>query len=135
MDWRHPFGRDHAQPATSAAPAEIPEAAPAVTGPGDDGGRFADWVRRPDTHGRMGWEAPSLPETVPLDALPRPAPTCPVCGSLESWEDALGRQRCGVCEAATLGRALKLADKAAELRKRRSCQNENPRTISTGIRR
>jgi hypothetical protein len=23
---------------------------------------FADWVRRPDCHGRMGWEAPDLPE-------------------------------------------------------------------------
>jgi hypothetical protein len=28
----------------------------------DDGGRFADWVRRPDFHGRMGWEAPGMPE-------------------------------------------------------------------------
>ena len=24
---------------------------------------FADWVRRPDCHGRMGWEAPGLPES------------------------------------------------------------------------
>ena len=23
---------------------------------------FTDWVRRPDCHGRMGWEAPDLPE-------------------------------------------------------------------------
>jgi hypothetical protein len=24
---------------------------------------FADWVRRPDCHGLMGWEAPGLPES------------------------------------------------------------------------
>jgi hypothetical protein len=28
------------------------------------GTRFADWVRRPDCHGRMGLEAPNLPEAV-----------------------------------------------------------------------
>ncbi len=37
-----------------------------VASPDDDGGRFADWVRRPDSHGRMGWEAA------------RPAPGDPV---------------------------------------------------------
>ncbi len=46
--------------------------AAAVPGPDDDGGgrqhdddgvRFADWVRRPDWHGLMGWEAPGLPES------------------------------------------------------------------------
>ena len=83
-------------------PEEIPAAAaPAVVtlGP-DDAGRFADWVRRPDAHGRMGWEAFDLPEAVPVEALPLPGPGCPVCGSLEQWQDALGRQRCGRCEAA-----------------------------------
>ena len=98
-------------------PEEIPAAvAPAVVtlGP-DDAGRFADWVRRPDAHGRMGWEAFDLPEAVPVEALPLPGPGCPVCGSLEQWQDALGRQRCGRCEAGALDKALKLADKAGRL--------------------
>jgi len=99
-----------------AAPEEIPEAvAPAAVTPchdadggrqhDDDGGiRFADWVRRPDAHGRMGWEAPDLPERDrwwarrDFDDLPLPIAGCPMCGSLESWQDALGRQRCGVCD-------------------------------------
>jgi hypothetical protein len=99
------------------APEEIPEAvAPAVVScPDDDGGRFADWVRRPDAHGRMGWQAPDLPEAVPFDALDLPGPGCPKCGSLEQWQDLLGRQRCGVCEADALGRALNLAERAARL--------------------
>ncbi|MBU4273738.1 MAG: hypothetical protein KKA28_17900 [Planctomycetes bacterium] len=38
-------------------PAPTPEAAdPLATLP------FADWVLRPDAHGRIGWEAPGLPE-------------------------------------------------------------------------
>jgi ribosomal protein S27AE len=123
-------------PAPVAAPEVIPEAVAPVAAPGpdddggrqhdDDGGRFAGWVRRPDAHGRMGWEAPDLPEAVPLDALPLPGPACPRCGSLEQWQDALGRQRCGRCEADALGKAMKLAERAARLRNRRSCQNENP---------
>jgi hypothetical protein len=55
-----------------------------------------------------------------------PGPGCPVCGSLEQWQDLLGRQRCGRCEVDALARAIKLAERAARLRKRRSCQNENP---------
>jgi hypothetical protein len=109
------FGGAPATAPEVAAPEEIPEAvAPAAMTPchdadggrqhDDDGGRFADWVRRPDAHGRMGWEAPDLPESdrwwawCDFDALPLPGAGCPVCGSLESWQDALGRQRCGVCD-------------------------------------
>ena len=77
---------------------------------------FADWVLRPDCHGRMGWQAPGLPEAVPFDALDLSDPACPVCGSLERWQDLLGRQRCGVCEVDTLDKALQLANKAARLR-------------------
>ena len=35
----------------------------AVSCPDDGGRRFADWVRRPGCHGRMGWEAPGIPES------------------------------------------------------------------------
>ena len=96
----------------------------AVPGPDDNdddgggGGRFADWVRRPDCHGHMGWEAPDLPEHVPFDSLPEPGPPCPICGSLELWQDGLGRRRCGNCEAETLGRSLRLVKRATQLRKR-----------------
>jgi hypothetical protein len=98
-------------------------------GPGDAADRepFAAWVRRPDAHGRMGWEAPDLPEAVPLDALPLPGLACPRCGSLESWQDALGRQRCGHCEGDTLGRALKLAERATRLRTQAEPRKPAPR--------
>jgi hypothetical protein len=88
---------------------------------------FADWVRRPDYHGRMGWESPDLPEAVPFDALDLPGPGCPKCGSLEQWQDLLGRQRCGVCEADALGRALKLAERAARLRTQAQPRKPAPR--------
>jgi hypothetical protein len=118
-------------------PEVIPEAATpavAVPGPGDDVGRFADWVRRPDARGRMGWEAPDLPEAVDVDALPGPG--CSACGSLESWIDTLGRQRCGVCERDTLVTALKWADKATEMRlkaqQRKSTPGIAPGCVSCG---
>ena len=43
---------------------------------------------------------------------------CAVCGSLEKWTDALDRERCGVCERDKLDAALRLREKAAELRRR-----------------
>jgi hypothetical protein len=72
-----------------------------------DGGRFADWVRRPDCHGRMGWETPDLPEAerwwarcdfddlpeVPegfsMGELPKPAPPLPRRGVSGGMVDTL----------------------------------------------
>jgi len=28
-----------------------------------EAGEFSRWIRRPDYHGRMGWEPPGLPES------------------------------------------------------------------------
>ena len=127
IDLQAIFGNGPAQ--VAMAPEEIPEAvAPAVvSSPDDDGGRFADWVRRPDAHGRMGWQAPDLPEAVPFDDLDLPGTGCPRCGSLKQWQDLLGRQRCGRCEAGTLGRALKLAERAARLRTQAQPRKPAPR--------
>jgi ribosomal protein S27AE len=99
-----------------------------VSCPDDDGGRFVDWVRRPDAYGCMGWQAPDLPEAMSFDDLDLPGPACPRCGSLVQWQDLLGRQRCGVCEADALGRALKLAERAARLR-----TQAQPRKPAPGI--
>ncbi|MCE5268283.1 MAG: hypothetical protein LLG00_10405 [Planctomycetaceae bacterium] len=96
----------------------------------DDGDRFADWVPRPGAHGRMGWQAPDLPEVVAFDDLPLPGPACPVCDSLESWQDALGRQRCAVCEAGVLDRAMEWAERAARLRKQAPPRKPAPRIAS-----
>ena len=90
---------------------------------------FADWVQRPDCHGRLGWQAPDLPEVIPFDDLPLPGPPCPKCGSLEQWQDALGRTRCGVCEADTLHKALRLVKRAARLRKRGQPRTPAPRIV------
>jgi len=61
---------------------------------------------------------PANLDSVPdFDSLPLPGNPCPVCGSLEEWTDLLGRRRCGVCERATLDKAIQLADRAARLRK------------------
>ena len=61
------------------------------------------------------------------DETTEPGTGCPVCGSLESWEDALGRTRCGVCEADTLNKALRLVERAARLRKRGQPRKPAPR--------
>ena len=63
----------------------------------------------------------------PWDEATEPGAGCPVCGSLESWQDALGRERCGVCEADALDRALELADKAAWLRRQDQERKSAPR--------
>ena len=61
------------------------------------------------------------------DEATEPGTACPRCGSLEQWQDALGRQRCGRCEADTLGRALKLAERAARLRTQAQRRKPAPR--------
>ena len=53
----------------------------------------------------------------PWDEATEPGPACAVCGSLEEWIDLLGGRHCTVCEADTLDKALRLADRAARLRK------------------
>jgi hypothetical protein len=62
----------------------------------------------------------------PWEAM-EPGTACPKCGSLEQWQDLLGRQRCGVCEADALGRALKLAERAARLRTQAQPRKPAPR--------
>jgi hypothetical protein len=59
---------------------------------------------------------PDADEMPDFESLPQPGRPCPRCGSLESWQNALGRQRCSVCGRAALEKALRLAEKAAELR-------------------
>ena len=70
-------------------------------------------------------------EVPDFDSFPLPGNPCPVCGSLEEWTDLLGRQRCGVCERATLDKALQLADRAARLRQQ-SQQRKPAPTIAPG---
>jgi len=62
----------------------------------------------------------------PWEAI-EPGPACPRCGSLEQWQDLLGRQRCGVCEADALGKAIKLAERAARLRQQAQPRKPAPR--------
>jgi hypothetical protein len=56
-----------------------------------------------------------LAAMIPFDDLPLPGTPCPRCGSLEEWTDLFGRRRCGVCERATLDKAIQWADRAARL--------------------
>ncbi len=69
--------------------------------------------------------APS-PEAPPLAVQPagdgwesaiEPPPPCPKCGSLELWQDLLGRWHCQHCEATKFQRGLRLAERAARLRR------------------
>ena len=119
---------------TSPAATDAPDG-PAVDVAGDPSGGldFSDWVRRPDCNGRMGREAPNLPEADrwwsvgDFESLPEPGDPCPRCGSLETWWDLLGAEHCGHCEADKLKRALGLADRAARLRRRNPPrQNQAP---------
>jgi hypothetical protein len=82
---------------------------------------FADWVLRPDAGGCMGWESPDLSDderwwAVP-DATRSLGSPCPKCGSLMKWWDILGGEHCQKCDRATLERAVRLADRAARLRR------------------
>ena len=74
-------------------------------------------------------EAATLDDVADFDNLPAPGPACAVCGSLESWTDLLGRERCGLCERATLDRAIQLSDRAAWLRKNAQPRKQIPETV------
>lgn len=69
--------------------------------------RFANWVRRPDATGRLGWESPGLPDSVrwwarsTFEELPEPPPPCSDCGSLKLWETLAGTWRCVHCHPPT----------------------------------
>ena len=71
------------------------------------------------------------------DEATEPGPACPVCGSLEQWQDLLGQQRCGVCEDGILNKALQLAQRAAHLRKQTQQQKlasqDNAGDVSGGM--
>ena len=106
--------------ATSSTGPEPTGAEPVPAGlqlplPLDGTALFAYWVRRPDSRGRLGWQSPDSPEVVAWADLQEPGPGCPVCGSLESWVDVLGRERCGLCEAKILDKAMQLAERASKL--------------------
>jgi hypothetical protein len=69
----------------------------------------------PTNPGRIGSCVDAGP--CPWDEATEPGQACPRCGSLEKWWDILGGEHCQQCEHATLERALRLADRAAWLRK------------------
>lgn len=83
---------------------------------------FAWWQRRPDVSGRMGWEAPALPEADRwwadgnVAALPEATAPCPRCGGLELWQDPAGGWHCQRCDGDVLRRSRDLTARAARLR-------------------
>jgi len=94
---------------------------------------FARNGRRIDASSRQEREGKSMTQQTLFDApatacprrpwlplgestSPATAAKCQVCGSMEEWRDALGRVRCGVCEAETLAKARRMAERAAQLR-------------------
>jgi hypothetical protein len=70
--------------------AEVVSGAPDIDGAPSRGLGFARWVLRPDARGRLGLEAPDLPEPERwwarggFDGRPEPGDGCPKCGSLET---------------------------------------------------
>jgi len=106
---------------TAETSAPVPVAAEPAEAPVFSGFDFPRWVRRPDVSGRMGWEAPDLPERERWWAHPEriidPDP-CERCGSLEVWQDLAGGWHCQHCEADTLARGERLARLAMTLRNR-----------------
>ena len=73
--------------------------------------------RQVEPTGSDGW---------PADAIDAGEP-CPACGSLEKWFDLRGNEHCQRCEADGLEKALRLADRAAELLRRNPPrQNRGP---------
>ena len=94
---------------------------------------FLWWVRRPDSRGRLGWQSPDLPAFTAWEDLPEPGAGCPVCGSLEIWQDLLGRERCGHCEGEILGKALKLAEAAGRKRQKSQKRKMPPQDCARGV--
>jgi hypothetical protein len=91
-----------------------------------------------------GNTTPANPEKIvscvdagPWEEATEPGPGCTVCGSLEQWQDALGRQRCGVCERVALNKGLQLAQRAARLRKltqpRKPAHQDNAGCVPGGV--
>lgn len=72
-------------------------------------------------------EAANADEIPDFESLPPPGDPCPRCGSLEAWENILGRRRCGVCERDILEKAIGLTIRAARLRERAQRQKPAPR--------
>jgi len=105
---------------------------------------FSAWQLRPDHHGRLGLEAPDVPEADrwwargDFEALPDGGEPCPRCGSLDAWHDLVGGRRCGECDGGKLGRALQLAHRAARLRRNRptvprGARQPNPAAGTQGV--
>jgi len=65
---------------------------------------------------------PMHPEAIRLDADGWPVDsvpadwTCPRCGGIAAWWDLLGGEHCMSCEADTLARSHRLAERAAVIR-------------------
>ena len=139
------------RPTPEATPAP-PVATPDVATP-DVENAFSDWVLRPDANGRIGLEAPSLPEvdrwwaTSPWEGVPRapdapatkphcsdgwppntivPPEGCKQCGSLDQWQSMAGDWHCSICEPPTKSRAW--LERAAKLREQapRIARNARP---------
>ena len=136
-DRRHPTNQRGAlqpqrQPSGEAPPAE----ADGDPLPGLD---FSAWVLRPDALGRLGLEAPDLPEAdrwwsaAGFDDLPDPGDPCPACGSLETWSDLGGGRRCGGCDRDKLAQALQLADRADRLRRANLSTSQKRLTDVVGV--
>jgi len=56
------------------------------------------------------------------DAIDPPDP-CPKCGSLAAWQDCLGGWHCQRCDADTLARSRRLAERALGIRQRKQRHN------------
>lgn len=50
------------------------------------------------------------------EELSFPGAPCPQCGSIETWWDILGGERCKYCEVAPLKKSFGLLERAAKLR-------------------
>ena len=74
---------------------------------------FADWIRRPDATGRMGWERPDLPERKrwwahsTFEELPEPPPACDECGGLEFCWNSSSERCCVRCHPPAISDTLR----------------------------
>jgi len=119
-----PSGTDPDPQGSDNAPALEEKAgspAPRAAGPEPAPEPFAGWVLRSDVSGRLGWEAPGLPEAARWWADSRfedlPAVEfCPKCGGVMWWWTVGGDRRCMVCDPPTA--AIRLLERAERIRRR-----------------
>ena len=111
--------------ATTWPPAWVTPATPAPKQPTT---AIAAPIPIPEPSAGPIWPSADDPDVIPADV-----PPCPTCGTLELWWDIRGGVHCQHCDSAPFQRGLRLAKRAARLRRLAGGIPTPPRTPHTRV--